>query len=195
MSVDDAQALENTLARLRQRYALHFYQDPANAGAPHRIEVLLAANASRQYPGAEIHYRRTHQAGDAPAAEPIQVTRAGSGDSSSSSSSPAAADPDRPVIRRRPAVDDSGTGPRPAILTPDDSQSGDTVRPSPSWRRTEVGNSQPAAPSTSSTPPANTAPAPAAAPATGAEPSQAQAQDTKQPEKKGGWRKATADDK
>lgn len=193
MSVDDAQALENTLARLRQRYALHFYQDPANAGGRHRIEVLLAANAARQYPGAEIRYRRTHLGDDAPAeAEPVQVSRAGSGGSTPSATGAEAADPDRPVMRRRPAVDDSGTGPRPAILTPNDSASGDTVRPQPSWRRSTEASSPPAA----SAPAGTAVPAAAPAPATATTPGQAQppAQEAKPAEKKSGWRKANPDD-
>ncbi len=62
-SVDDGSALENTLARIRQRYALHFYLPPdVKAGEERNIEVELAANARRRYPSADVHYRREYLA-------------------------------------------------------------------------------------------------------------------------------------
>src|ERR1700730_9483967 len=55
MPVDDASALEMTLARIRQRYALHFNL-PAGArpGEERGIEVALADAARQRYPGAEV---------------------------------------------------------------------------------------------------------------------------------------------
>lgn len=195
MSVDDAQALENTLTRLRQRYALHFYQrDSAQTGQKHRIVVALADPTRRQHPDAEVRYRRSYLAAggagtDAPAsAEPIQVTRAGSDDAASSTS---AVDPDRPVMRRRPAVDDSGSGSQPIILTPNGSQSGDSVRPRGVWRRTDDANSSPKV----ATVPSPDAAQPSTPATAAAQPKPGQDAETKQPEKKSGWRKAEPDDK
>jgi len=61
MSVDDAEAFETTLARMRQRYALHFYlPDGTHPGQERNITVELASAAGRRYPGAEVQYRRTY---------------------------------------------------------------------------------------------------------------------------------------
>ncbi len=82
MSVDDASALETTLARLRQRYALHFYlPQGVNPGEERGIEVDLASAARQRYPGADVRYRRVYLApGGAVSAgargEPAMVTRA-----------------------------------------------------------------------------------------------------------------------
>jgi hypothetical protein len=80
--VDDARALENTISRLRQRYALHFNL-PADAkpGQERPIEVSLSDAALRRYPGATVRYRRVYLApgsqGDAPLApEPVVISQA-----------------------------------------------------------------------------------------------------------------------
>src|SRR5581483_3182009 len=59
MPVSDASALEETLARLRQRYALHFYL-PEGATATDReaVRVDLSSEARIRYPDADVHYRR-----------------------------------------------------------------------------------------------------------------------------------------
>jgi hypothetical protein len=83
MAVDDADALETTLSRIRQRYALHFTVPPgAKAGEERNIEVELSAAARRRYPDADLRYRQSYQ-----------VTGGGSSDAS-----PAPA-----VISRAPA--------------------------------------------------------------------------------------------
>ena len=80
MPVDDASALETTLARIRQRYALYFYlPEGVKAGQERNIEVSLAASALRRYPDADVRYRRVYMApgagGDtAPAAETETTT-------------------------------------------------------------------------------------------------------------------------
>ena len=83
MSVDGASALEDTLARLRQRYALNFYL-PAGVkpGEERHIEVALSDAARSRHPGAEVRYRQTYMAPSgagfsAPPAsgEPVVVTR------------------------------------------------------------------------------------------------------------------------
>jgi VWFA-related protein len=59
LPVDDASALETTLARIRQRYALHFHlPEGAKPGQERTIEVELAEAARRRYPDAELRFRR-----------------------------------------------------------------------------------------------------------------------------------------
>jgi hypothetical protein len=109
MPVDYSDALQNTMARIRQRYALHFHlPEDVRAGQERDIEVQLTDAARRRYPDAEVRYRRAYLAPDrpssAPGTEPAVVSRAGGSSSSASSS-----DSDRPVLRRRPAVNEDGT--------------------------------------------------------------------------------------
>lgn len=109
MPVDDAQALETTLMRIRQRYALHFYlPNGVRPGQERNIEVDLSAKGRRRYPDAEVRYRRVYMApeGLAGGESPITERRTSPAD-----------DPDRPVVsrtpsRRRPMVDPLPEGPR-----------------------------------------------------------------------------------
>jgi VWFA-related protein len=117
MPVDDARAFEDTIARLRQRYALHFLL-PAGvkSGEQRQIFVTLTASAQRRYPDADLRYRRTYVASsDGPKADPSVVTQAAPPAATSDADAP-------PRIRRRPAVDqtpvDSG-GPAPSATTAD----------------------------------------------------------------------------
>jgi hypothetical protein len=59
--VDGASAFEDTLARLRQRYALHFYW-PQGAAKPEErlVTVALSRSAGGEYPNAEVRYRRAY---------------------------------------------------------------------------------------------------------------------------------------
>jgi VWFA-related protein len=60
MSVNDASAFEDTLARIRERYALYFYlPEGAQPGNDRSVEVELSAAARHRYPGAEVRYRRS----------------------------------------------------------------------------------------------------------------------------------------
>lgn len=65
LRVDEAAALETTLSRIRQRYALYFQM--ASAGDRDlALEVELADAVRRRYPGAEVRSRRAYSgAGDA----------------------------------------------------------------------------------------------------------------------------------
>jgi len=93
VAVDDASALENTLARIRQRYALHFHlPEGVKPGQERNIEVELAAAAQRRYPGAEVRYRRVYLTPDAgaPAVAGTQPTQ----------------DRQGTATRRRPAVNE-----------------------------------------------------------------------------------------
>ncbi len=66
MRVEEASALEDTLARLRQRYALYFYLPEGSTAADQRsVEVDLAEQASIRFQQAEIRYRRVYMAGAA----------------------------------------------------------------------------------------------------------------------------------
>jgi hypothetical protein len=62
-SVENASAFEDTLARIRERYALYFYlPDDVKPGEERAIEVDLSDAARRRYPGAEVRYRRSYLA-------------------------------------------------------------------------------------------------------------------------------------
>ncbi len=63
MAVDQASALEYTLARIRERYALYFYlPEGMKPGDERSVEVVLSDAARRRYPRAEVRYRRTYLA-------------------------------------------------------------------------------------------------------------------------------------
>src|SRR6185369_1787147 len=61
--VDQAAAFEQTLERIRERYALYFYlPEGVQPTEEHSVEVLLTDAALRRYPGAEVRYRRSYLA-------------------------------------------------------------------------------------------------------------------------------------
>jgi VWFA-related protein len=116
MSVDSASALEDTLSRIRQRYALYFnLPEGVKPGQERNIEVDLAAAARRRYPDAEVRYRRVYMSPVGGAdASPTRVTRAPAvlpptPSSTESNDAPA-------LRRRRVAVNEDGSpisGPAP----------------------------------------------------------------------------------
>jgi len=60
-SIDDGEALETTLTRIRQRYALYFaVPNDARPGQERHIEVALAAATARRHAGSEVRFRRTY---------------------------------------------------------------------------------------------------------------------------------------
>jgi VWFA-related protein len=119
MSVDGASALEDTLSRIRQRYALYFnLPEGVKAGQERNIEVDLTPAARRRYSDAEIRYRRVYMTPDGgPGVSPPKVTRAPSNRDYSTSQDSAASSVDRsstatqdaPVRRRRVAVNEDGS--------------------------------------------------------------------------------------
>jgi VWFA-related protein len=122
MSVNDAEALDDTLARLRQRYTLYFnLPEGVQAGQERNIQVDLAPEARRRFSDAEVRYRRTSMSSTGGRdSAPIHITRAPS-DSGYSTPSPStdSADPSTPAThRRRVAVNEDGT----PIATPDSQQ-------------------------------------------------------------------------
>jgi VWFA-related protein len=63
MAVDQAAAFEQTLTRIRERYALYFYlPEGMQPSEEHSVEVVLTDAARRRYPGAEVRYRRSYLA-------------------------------------------------------------------------------------------------------------------------------------
>jgi VWFA-related protein len=133
MSVNDASALEETLARLRQRYTLYFnLPDGVKPGDERNIEVALTASAARRHTDAEVRYRRVSQGpGSGTDASPVRVTRAPA-DSGYSTPSVSSSDSDAPssTRRRRVAVNQDGS----AISGPavDDDSTPAPAKPSPS---------------------------------------------------------------
>ncbi len=62
MNVSSAYAFRDTLARIRQRYALHFSLPPtAGPSELRRVTVELNEDARRRYPDAQIRFRRTYR--------------------------------------------------------------------------------------------------------------------------------------
>ncbi len=128
MSINDASALEDTLARLRQRYALHFYMpEEAQAREQHSIRVDLSTEARIRYPEAEVRSRRVFMSGGSnESSGPTVVTHQtapsdpipGEGDSNSSQPS---------AKRRRVAVNEDSSG--PVVNTSDPQSSSDTPAP------------------------------------------------------------------
>ncbi|MGE5647692.1 MAG: VWA domain-containing protein [Acidobacteriota bacterium] len=128
MPAGDASALESTLSRIRQRYALHFNLPPgAKPGEERGVEVELADAARSRYPGAEVRYRRVYITPSA-GAEPAVA-------SSDSSTTPP---------KRRPAVNGpvsegpaiGSSAPAPAAQPQPDQSSG---QPGGGWRRVKPG--------------------------------------------------------
>ncbi len=134
MSVNDASALEETLMRLRQRYALFFsLPEGVVPGQEHNIVVDLSADARRRYPDADVHYRRAYMSGnhdrdDTPTLVRRAPADAGSATPSVSSAPASAVSNDAPATtrRRRVAVNQDGS---PIATSSDDSPA--PVQPAP----------------------------------------------------------------
>ncbi len=68
MQVDEASALEDTLTRLRQRYALYFYLPEGSQSADRQnVQVDLSEMARIRFQQADVRYRRVYMAGGAAA--------------------------------------------------------------------------------------------------------------------------------
>ncbi len=120
MSVNDASALEDTVARLRQRYTLFFnLPEGVQPGQERNIMVDLSPETRRRFSDAEVQYRRTSMSsnGDRDSA-PTKVTRAPS-DSAYPAPSASSSDSEAPTPhRRRVAVNEDGS----PIAVPDPQQ-------------------------------------------------------------------------
>jgi hypothetical protein len=193
-NIDDSNALQDTLERIRNRYALYFYvPEGTKAGSERNIEVSLTAAARQRYQGSEVRYRQRYLApgaGGAPDtidAEPVTVSQTPESAPSTNSRSGGGTDSNGGGLRRRrPAVDDTGgsRGPNsgggwPAASGSD--SNGGVLSPSApassSQQQTEQGGgwkrSDDPAPSTMPAPSTTDSKSPAPAPA--------------EPEQKGGW--------
>ncbi|HYP09188.1 MAG TPA: VWA domain-containing protein [Bryobacteraceae bacterium] len=146
MRVDEAAALEETLTRLRQRYAVHFNVADASAGAGQDVELQLSDAAKRRHPGSEVRYRRANLASDGQSStDPVLVSRTPTNTRTTRS------DDDRQnsgsLRRRKAPVNEDGT----RVDTEPQSQSGG------GWRRSDE-------PAPAAVEPAVAPPAPKAAP-------------------------------
>ena len=125
MSVNDASALQETLMRLRQRYALFFsLPEGVTPGQERNITVDLTPDARRRYPDADVHYRRAYMSGNHDRDDTPTLVRRAPADAGSSapsvSSAPstdALSDAPATTRRRRVAVNQDGS---PIINSPDD---------------------------------------------------------------------------
>lgn len=137
LRVDDAGSLETTLARIRQRYALHFHlPEGAKPGTERTLEVALATATRRRYPAAEVRYRR------------VYLTPQG-GSTTSAVISPAPAEPSVAAVpKRRPGVNEDGstTGgwrrvdePKPAAEPSPEPAPQPGPQPQRGWRRIKPG--------------------------------------------------------
>jgi VWFA-related protein len=125
MPISDASAFEDTLERLRQRYALHFYW-PEGSPDPERrtVVVSLARSTGARYTGSEVRYRRAYVSSglerrtgglievsrEADPTDPLGVTpnrRSRSAERSSDDSRTSDAVPSQTPVRRRVAVNES----------------------------------------------------------------------------------------
>ncbi len=152
MPMDDASALETTLARLRQRYALHFnLPDGVKPGEERAIEVSLADGAQQRYPGAELRYRRVYFAPTlmAGAVNPSPALVNGSSTATSDGAAQAPEISQVPVVRRRRAVDEGGSREGPLsgpIAAPAADTTADAPAPSQTGSRHVDQPSQPSSP-------------------------------------------------
>jgi hypothetical protein len=139
MQVEDASALEDTLAKLRQRYTLHFNaSEGANPGGQKSVQVELSQQARIRYRDAEVRSRRVYLSGGSGDRNgPTVVTRAqepanANNDPSPTNKSPSQ-DQTQPKRRRVAVNDDSGTQP--------------TIQPQPTqqggWPRADQQQPQP----------------------------------------------------
>ncbi|MFN9895674.1 MAG: VWA domain-containing protein, partial [Acidobacteriota bacterium] len=96
MAVDGASALETTVARLRQRYALYFnLPGGARQGQQRRINITLAGDGARRHPDAELRYRQNYLAPASNDSDPNVTVL-----SEAKPDAPATNAPERPALRR-----------------------------------------------------------------------------------------------
>ena len=144
LPVDDADGLETTLSRIRQRYALHFYLPAgARSGEERQVEVALSEAARRRYPDADVRFRKTYMTPDGAVAAssngpdaPV-VVRAGE------SAEPATSDSqsdNNGTLKRRRAVNDGGRGPLIGVpMNESPTTAGGTTSETakPAWRKAD----------------------------------------------------------
>jgi VWFA-related protein len=113
MSVDEASAFEDTLQRIRQRYALHFLlPEGARAGQSRNIDIQLSSAAMRRYPDSELRYRHSYRPTSSSTSTPVERQEETTITKSTPASDDQSSEPRPTLSRRRPAVNDTGSGPR-----------------------------------------------------------------------------------
>jgi VWFA-related protein len=146
MQVEGASALEDTLARLRQRYALYFYiPEGAKPADQQSVQVDLSRDARLRYRDAETRSRRVYiMAGDSRDNEPAVVARRQ--EPSNTSVDPPASQDETTPKRRKVAVNDDA-GPRVNTVDTGGGSSSEQASPPPAASAPSVPNT-PAAPNT-----------------------------------------------
>jgi hypothetical protein len=142
IQVDEASALEDTLARLRQRYALYFYLPEASKGADKgAVKVDLSQDARLRYQDAEIHYRRVHMSGNdsGDSAEPTVVTRA---QQPADMTPERVASEDHSTPKHRSVAVNEDTEPRVNTVGLDSDNSSQEAAPRPAQKSTPPASSQ-----------------------------------------------------
>lgn len=117
MDAHDSSALEATLEKIRQSYALFFNGEGAGT---REVEVSLTAQAMQRYPGAQVNYRRNYQMDDSGSGNAPMPTTTSRRPSTPQIPEPKAddSDSDAPkVTKRRPAVDEPSNSPSTAPTT------------------------------------------------------------------------------
>ncbi len=122
MQVEEASALEDTLARLRQRYALYFYLPEEAKGAEQRsLQVDLSQDARLRYRSAETRYRRVYMSGGSgDRTGPTVVARQQEPASASVDQPPS---PDQAIPKRRRVAVNDDIGPRVNTVDTDPNRS------------------------------------------------------------------------
>ncbi len=133
MQVDEASALEDTLARLRQRYALHFYVPEGGDQSVdlQSVQVDLAEQARIRYQNAEVRSRRVFMSGSgSERAGTTVVTRTQpTSDTNTDAATPSSTTTDESTPkRRRTAVNDSSGPQVNTVDTDSDGSSGSSQR-------------------------------------------------------------------
>lgn len=129
MEVEQASALEDTLARLRQRYALHFYlPEGAKSVDLQSVQVELSQQARVRYRDAEVRSRRVYMSGGAAGDRtgPTVITRSQRPADTTiyPPAAPADQTSDQNVPKRRRVAVNDDSGPRVNTVDPDSSSSG-----------------------------------------------------------------------
>lgn len=149
MSVDDAAALETTMERIRQSYAL-FFNAPENIrqGEQRNVEISLIGGVARRFPDAELRYRQTYivSEGSTTNGPPLSsdaptVTRRNPSSNGSVLNEPAPSKSptdEPPKMKRRPMVDDAGTTRKVDIVTASTSASAEKAVEKPEARTVEA---------------------------------------------------------
>ncbi|MGE5570059.1 MAG: VWA domain-containing protein [Rhodospirillales bacterium] len=126
MPVDEANALETALSRIRERYALYFHlPEGTRPGQEQIIDVQLTEATRARHPAAQVRFRRVYLAPGAAAAS-SELTAGG----------------DSPPPRRRLAVSepDGPQAPRDAQPAPSDAPVQAPENRSGGWRRVKPGD-------------------------------------------------------